>query len=133
MPTRSTFDYAVVRVVPRVERGERINAGVILYCKTIGFLGARIALDRARLCALDPTIDLDAVECALALIPLVCAGDPTAGPIAKLPQSERFHWLTAPRSTITQPSPVHTGLCDDPEHALERLLQTMVLPPKPRP
>ena len=131
MPARSTFDWAVVRVVPRVERGEQINAGVILYCKTIGFLGARIALDRARLQALDPTIDTDAVARALALIPLVCAGDAAAGPIAQLPQSERFHWLTAPRSTITQPSPVHTGLCDDPERALERLLQTMVLPLKP--
>ncbi len=131
MPARSTFDWAVVRVVPRVERGEQINAGVILYCKTIGFLGARIALDRARLQALDPTIDTDAVARALELIPLVCAGDAAAGPIAQLPQSERFHWLTAPRSTITQPSPVHTGLCDDPERALERLLQTMVLPLKP--
>ena len=131
MPARSTFDWAVLRVVPRVERGERINAGVILFCKTIGFLGARIALDRARLQALDPTIDVDAVERALTLIPLVCAGDASAGPIALLSQSERFHWLTAPRSTITQPSPVHTGLCDDPEQALERLLQTMVLPLKP--
>lgn len=131
MPARSTFDWAVVRVVPRVERGEQMNAGVILYCKTIGFLGARVALDRARLLALDPAIDADAVERALALYPLVCAGDATAGPIARLPQSERFHWLTAPRSTITQPSPVHTGLCDDPEQALERLLQRMVLPLKP--
>ncbi|HEX4462275.1 MAG TPA: DUF3037 domain-containing protein [Polyangia bacterium] len=130
MPARSTFDWAVVRVVPRVERGEQMNAGVILYCKTIGFLGARVALDRARLHALDPAVDADAVERALALIPLVCAGDAAAGPIAKLSQSERFHWLTAPRSTITQPSAVHTGLCDDPEHALERLLQTMVLPLK---
>jgi hypothetical protein len=130
MPAPHTFDYAVLRIVPRVERGERINAGVILYCRTIGFLGARVALDRARLQALDPTIDVDEVERALALIPLVCAGDPAAGPIARLPQSERFHWLTAPRSTITQPSPVHTGLCIDPEAALERLLQTMVLPLK---
>jgi Protein of unknown function (DUF3037) len=130
MSARSTFDYAVVRVVPRVERGERINAGVILYCKTIGFLGARVALDHARLRAIDPAIDVAEVERALSLIPLVCAGDATAGPIALLPQSERFHWLTAPRSTIVEPSPVHTGLCTDPEGALERLLGSMVLPLK---
>ena len=130
MSARSTFDYAVVRVVPRVERGERINAGVILYCKTIGFLGARVALEHARLRAIDPALDVAEVERALSLIPLVCAGDATAGPIALLPQSERFHWLTAPRSTIVEPSPVHTGLCTDPEGALDRLLSSMVLPPK---
>jgi Protein of unknown function (DUF3037) len=128
MPARSSFDYAIVRVVPRVERGEQINAGVILYCRARDFLGARIALDRARLLALDPAVDVDEVERALALIPLVCSGDPRSGPIGRLPQAERFHWLVAPRSTVTQTSPVHSGLCDDPEAALDHLLQTMVLP-----
>jgi hypothetical protein len=128
MLTRSSFDYAIVRVVPRVERGERINAGVILYCRALDFLGARIALDRARLMALDPSVDVDEVERALALIPLVCSGDPRSGPIGRLPPSERFHWLVSPRSTITQTSPVHAGLCDDPQAALDHLLQTMVLP-----
>lgn len=123
-----TFDYAIVRVVPRVERGEQINAGVILYCKTRDFLGARIALDHARLLALDPDVDLPAVERALELIVLVCAGDPGAGAIAQLPQPERFHWLVSPKSTITQPSPVHSGLCEDPQAALDHLLEKMVLP-----
>jgi hypothetical protein len=128
MPTRSSFDYALVRVVPRVERGEQINAGVILYCRAQGFLAARIALDRARLVALDPTVDVAAVEAALALIPLVCSGDARAGAIGRLPENERFHWLTAPRSTVAQTSPVHSGLCDDPRAALDHLVETMVLP-----
>ncbi len=131
MPAPSSFDYAVVRVVPRVERGECINAGVILYCRTMGFLEARMALDRARLVALDPSVDVDDVERALALIPLVCAGDAGSGPIGRLPQAERFHWLTSPRSKVTQPSPVHSGLCTDPAAALARLMETMVLPPAP--
>jgi hypothetical protein len=117
----------LVRVVPRVERGELINAGVILYCRTLGFLGARVALDRARLVALDRDVDVDEVERALELIPLVCAGDPRSGPIGRLAQAERFHWLVAPRSTVTQTSAVHSGLCDDPEAALVHLLQKMVL------
>ena len=102
MPGRSSFDYAVVRVVPRVERGERINTGVILYCRERDFLGARIALDRTRLLALDAGADVDEVERALALIPLVCSGDARAGAIGRLPLADRFHWLTAPRSTIVQ-------------------------------
>jgi hypothetical protein len=125
---RNSFDYAVVRVVPRVERGEFLNAGVILYCRTLEFLGARIALDRARLAALDPDADIEEIERTLALIPRVCAGDPHSGPIGGLPQSERFHWLVSPRSTVTQTSPVHSGLCnDDPEASLAHLLQKMVL------
>jgi Protein of unknown function (DUF3037) len=127
MLARNAFDYAIVRVVPRVERGEQINAGVILYCQTLGFLGARIALDRARLTALDGAIDFDEVARALALIPMVCRGEPGGGPIAQLPMGERFHWLVSPRSTITQCSPVHSGLCDEPAAALEHLLQKMVL------
>jgi Protein of unknown function (DUF3037) len=130
MRAHSSFDYATVRVVPRVERGEFINAGVILYCRTLEFLGARIALDRARLTALDPSVDMDEVACALENITLVCSGDPRSGPIGRLDQSERFHWLVAPRSTITQTSPVHSGLSDDPAAALDRLLEQMVLMPR---
>ena len=129
MATRSSFDYAVIRVVPRVEREEFINAGVLLYCRTRGFLGARIAVDRARLAALAPDADLAEIERVLELIPRLCSGDPRAGPIGRLSQAERFHWLVAPRSTITQTSPVHSGLCDDPEAALDHLLERMVLPP----
>jgi hypothetical protein len=122
------FDYAIVRVVPRVERGEQINVGIVVHCKTLGFLGARLAFDRARLLALDPTADVDAVERALALIPLVCSGDARAGAIARLPQAERFGWLVAPRSTVVQTSPVHSGLGDDPAAALDDLMRKLVLP-----
>ncbi len=125
---RHEFDYAVVRVVPRVERDEFINAGVILYCRDLDFLGARVALDRARLAALTPpdSLDLDALDEALALIPRICEGDPTAGPISGLTQAERFHWLVSPRSTITQISPVHAGICEDPAGMLEHLVERMV-------
>ena len=122
----SSFDYAIVRVVPRVERGELINAGVIVSCPTAGYLAARIALDTARLRALSPATDADEVAAALALIPLIAAGDPRGGPIAALPRSERFHWLVAPRSAIIQTSPVHTGLCDDPAAALDQLIERLV-------
>jgi hypothetical protein len=126
---RDTYDYALIRVVPRVERGELVNAGVILSCPTRAYLGARIALDGARLRALWPALDLDEVEQALALIPLIAAGDPRGGPIAALPRSERFHWLVAPRSAIIQTSPVHTGLCDgEPAAALDHLVERLVLP-----
>jgi len=130
MPTRSSFDYAIVRVVPRVERGERLNAGVILHCRANDFLGAEIALDRARLLALDPAADVDAIAEALALIPLVCSGDARSGPIGRLPLNERFHWLTSPRSTVTQTSPVHSGLSDDPAATLHDLVVKLVLPPR---
>jgi hypothetical protein len=124
----SSFDYAVVRVMPRVERGELINAGVIVSCPTERFLAARIALDVARLHALSPATDPAEVAAALALIPLIAAGDPAGGPIAALPRGERFHWLVAPRSAIIQTSPVHTGLCDHPSAALDQLLARLVLP-----
>jgi len=127
--TKSSFDYAIVRVVPRVERGEFLNAGAILYSSTLGYLGARVALDRARLLAFAPGVDVDDVERALALIPLVCSGAPGSGSVGALPQTERFHWLTAPRSTVVQTSAVHSGLCTEPEKMLESLLRTMVLPP----
>ena len=120
------FDYAIVRVVPRVERGEQINAGVIVSCPTLDYLGARVELDAARLAAIAPDADLAEVEAALTIIPLIAAGDPKGGPIAALPRSERFHWLVAPRSAIIQPSAVHTGICDDPEAALEKLLARLV-------
>jgi hypothetical protein len=123
-----TYDYAVIRVVPRVERAEFVNAGVVLSCHAARFLHARIALDEARLRALDGAVDLDMVRRHLAAIPAICAGGPHSGPIGQLPLRARFHWLTAPRSTIIQTSPVHTGRCADPAAALEHLLQRMVLP-----
>jgi hypothetical protein len=124
----SSFDYAIVRVMPRVERGELINAGVIVSCPTERYLAARIALDVARLHALSPTTDAEEVEAALALIPLIAAGDPRGGPIAALPRGERFHWLVAPRSAMIQTSPVHTGICDPPGAALDQLIARLVLP-----
>jgi hypothetical protein len=123
------FEYALLRVVPRVERGEFINAGVVLYCQADSFLGARVHLDPARLKALDPGADLEAVRAHLEAVRSVCAGGPEAGALGRLPPGERFGWLVAPRSTVVQPSPVHTGLTDDPEAELERLLSRMVLPP----
>ena len=123
------FEYAVLRVVPRVERGEYINAGVVLYCQEQRSLGARVHLDPERLKALDPDADLEAVRAHLEAVRSVCAGGPEAGAVGRLPPGERFGWLVAPRSTVVQPSPVHTGLTDDPEAELERLLRSMVLPP----
>ena len=128
MPALSSFDYAIVRVVPRVEREEFINAGVILYCLTQRFLGARVALDPQRLRALYPDADVELVQGHLDSIPRVCAGGRNAGPIGQLPQKERFHWLVAPRSTILQTSPVHSGLCADPQAALDALFARMVGP-----
>lgn len=126
MPARSSFDYAVIRVVPRVEREEFINAGVLLYCLSQRFLEARVQLNPERLKALAPDIDLAMVEEHLASVPLICAGGPAAGPLGALSQKERFHWLVAPRSTIIQASPVHSGLCERPDEALEKLLDRMV-------
>jgi hypothetical protein len=121
-----SFDWALIRVVPRVERGECVNVGAIVACATKRYLGAQLALDPARVRALDPTIDLDELGVALASIPLIAAGDPSGGPIAGLPRGERFHWLVAPRSAVVQTSPVHTGLCDDPQAALEDLIRRLV-------
>jgi len=126
---RDAFDYAVIRVVPRIEREEFVNAGVILHAPARDFLAARVALAEDRLRALAPDADIEEVRLALALYPLVAAGDPRGGPIAALPRSERFHWLVAPRSTIVQPSAVHSGLSDDPQAALEKLVRALVLPP----
>ncbi len=123
---REEFQYALLQVVPRVERGERINAGVVLFCRRQRFLGARIGLNRARLAALDPEADADEVERHLDVLAAVAAGDPAAGAVAALPDSERFHWLVAPSSTIIQPSPVHTGLTEDAAAALETLFTKLV-------
>ena len=111
MPETASFDYAILRVVPRVERQEFINAGVLVFCLEKRYLAVRIHLDRARARALWPELDLALVEKHLEAVERICAGDPSAGPIALLSQRERFHWLIAPRSTIIQPSPVHTGVC----------------------
>ena len=123
---RHTYDYAIIRLVPRVERGEIINVGVVLSCPSADFLEARIDLNPARLLALDPALDIDAARAHLEMIPRVCRGGAEAGEIGALPQRNRFHWLVSPRSTIIQMSPVHTGRTADPGGALERLLETMV-------
>ncbi len=126
MPVPSSFDYAVVRVVPRVERGEFINAGVIVFCLEHRFLEARVRVDEARLKALWPDVDLELVRKHLEAIPRICAGDATAGPIARLSQRERFHWLVSPRSTIIQVSPVHSGLCEEPGQTVEQLSRRLL-------
>jgi len=123
------FEYAVIRVVPRVEREEFLNAGVILFCRTRQYLDARIELDEERLARFAPWANLEDVREHLAAIPLVCRGGPEAGPIGELSMAERFHWLVAPRSTVIQPSPVHGGATDNPERELEKLVRDLVLPP----
>ena len=128
MPAEHTYDYAIIRVVPRVQRGEMINVGVILSCADLDFLDARIEADEARLLALDRTIDLEVVRAHLATIPAVCKGGPEAGPIGELPARGRFRWLVSPRSTIIQTSPVHTGRTSDPAACLEQLMDRMVRP-----
>ena len=127
MPATSSYDYAIIRIVPCVERGECINIGVILFCRTRRFLGALLHLDQQRLSALAPQLDLPAVQQQLEHLLQVCDGKEGSGPIGQLPQSERFHWLVAPRSTIVQTSPVHSGTCSDPATALQDLLKKLVL------
>ncbi|MFC3994296.1 DUF3037 domain-containing protein [Nocardiopsis sediminis] len=123
---RDVFEYALVRVVPRLERGEQVNAGVIVYCKARSFLAARCALDEARLRALDASVDVAGVELALEAVERVCRGGPGAGAAGGEDAGRRFRWLTAPRSTIVQPGPIHTGLTADPEGDLERLAASLV-------
>jgi len=123
-----SYDYAIVRVVPRVEREEFMNVGVIVSCPLRDFLEARFELDEKRLLALDATLDLDTLRAHTNSIRMICAGGAEAGPLARLSQRERFHWLVAPRSTIIQTSPVHTGKCGDPAQLIEHLLKKMVLP-----
>ena len=121
MSAVASFDYALLRVVPRVERQEFINAGVVVFCLEKRYLAARIRLDAARLHALWPDADAALAQKHLEAVERICAGDPAAGPIAALSQRERFHWIVSPRSTIIQPSPVHTGVCDGTEDLLDRL------------
>ena len=121
MHVPASFDYAILRVVPRVERQEFINAGVVVHCREKKYLAARIRLDEARLKALWSDVDIELIRQHLDAVMRICAGDPAAGPVAQLSESERFHWLVAPRSTILQPSPVHTGVCDETESLLDRL------------
>lgn len=122
----SAFDYAILRVVPHVEREEFVNAGVVVFCHDHDFLAASIELDRARLLALAPGVDLELIAKHLSAIPRICTGGPEAGPIGALPMRERWHWIVAPRSTIIQASPAHAGLCEAPEAALERLMNRVV-------
>ncbi len=128
MPARASFEYAVLRVVPRVEREEFINAGVVVFSLERDYLAARTHLDEPRLRALWPEFDLEVVRRHLDAIPKICAGDADAGPIARLSRRQRFHWLVAPRSTVIQVSPVHAGLCESPESALDDLFAELVTP-----
>lgn len=121
-----SYDYAIIRVVPRVDREEFINVGVIVSCPALDYLAARIELDETRLRVLHPGVDLDMVRQNLASIPTICAGGPGSGPIGRLTPRERFHWLVAPRSTMIQTSSVHTGRCDQPSQVMENLLDRMV-------
>lgn len=126
MPAEYTYDYSIIRVVPRVDRGEQVNAGVVLSCADTEFLDCRIALDEAALLAIDPAVDLAAVRANLDIIPVVCRGGPEAGAVGLLPARGRFRWLVSPRSTMIQPSPVHTGLTSDPAVCLEHLMERLV-------
>jgi hypothetical protein len=129
VPAHDTYDYALIRVVPRVEREEFVNVGAVVSCPARGFLEARIELDPARVRALDPAADIELIRAHLGSIPVICRGGPQAGAIGQLSPRERFRWLTAPRSTVIQFSAAHTGRCEDPEALLKRLLETMVRPP----
>ena len=125
---RSQFQYATIRVIPRIERGECFNAGVVLFCRPRRFLAARVQLDERRLAALAPGADAELLRAHLDALVAVADGAPGAGPIAALEQSDRFHWLVAPSSTVLQASPVHTGLCEEPAEVLDRLFAALVLP-----
>ncbi len=127
-PARSPFSYAILRVVPRVERGECFNAGVVLFCRQLGFLGVKVGLDERRLAVLAPEASAEDVRAHLDALVRVAAGEPEGEAIAALPASERFGWLVAPSSTIIQPSPVHTGLSDDPQATLDALFAELVEP-----
>ena len=126
MPALLSFDYAVLRVVPRVELEEFVNAGVIVFCLEREFLQARVELDPARVRALFPEADLALIERHLQAVPRICAGGEDSGPIGRLSLRERFHWLVAPRSTVLQVSAVHSGLCEDPSRELEHLLAELI-------
>ena len=125
---KETFEYAVLRVVPRVERGESLNAGVLVYCRQRDYLGSRVHLDADRLRVLDPTADPVAIAAALQASADVCAAAVGVGAAGREALGSRFRWLTAPRSTVVQPGPVHTGLTADPDAEADRLLRLLVLP-----
>lgn len=127
---QEVFQYAILRVVPSLARGEALNVGVVLHCRRHRFLAARTHVDRERLAALDPALDLDALARHLAAIERIATGDPAAGPLAQLDRSDRFGWIVAPSSALVQPSPVHTGLCTDPAEMLDRLARELVEPPR---
>lgn len=127
MPAPHSYDYAVLRVVPRVEREEFVNAGVVLHCLQRRFLECFVHVDERRLLALWPDLDLHLIRQHLEAFPKICSGDPAAGPIARLSSRERFQWVVAPRSTIIQVSPVHSGMCDSPAVALDELFRRLVL------
>jgi len=127
VPTPASFDYAILRVVPRVERQEFINAGIVVFCLEKRYLAARIQLDADRLKAVWPAADVRLVKKHLDAIPRICEGDPAAGPVARLSQRERFHWLISPRSTIIQPSPVHSGVCESTDDLLNSLAKRFLL------
>ena len=126
MPGGEPFAYAVVRVIPRVDRGESVNAGVVVFCRSRDYLALRASVPAERLLALDPAVDLEAIAGHLQALALIAAGDPAGGPMASQPASARFHWLVAPTSTIVQPSEVHTGILTDPGGTLDRLYQQLV-------
>jgi hypothetical protein len=123
----SPFSYAIYRLVPNLERGERLNVGVVVFSRPLDYLAARTGLNEDRVRALWPELDLDAVRPHLDALERIAAGDAAGGPIAELDTTARFHWLTAPSSTIIQPSRVHTGVCDDPPTQLDRLFEALVL------
>ncbi len=126
---REVFQYAILRAVPSLPRGEALNVGVVVHSRRHRFLGARTHVDRDRLHALDPALDLDALERHLRAMERIAAGDESAGAVARMDRSDRFGWLTAPSSALVQPSPVHTGLCGDPQQTLDRLFAELVAPP----
>ncbi len=126
MPDRAPFQYAILRVIPDVERGERLNAGIVLFCRPRRFLAARIALDEPLLQSMAPNADLERIRAHLDLLPRLCAGDPDAGPLALLDQAERFHWMVSPSSTVVQASAVHTGLTDGAAITLQGLMARLV-------
>jgi Protein of unknown function (DUF3037) len=133
VPDAETFQYALLRAVPSLDRGESVNVGVVVYSPRHRFLGVRTSLDADRLRLLDPRVDVDAVQAHLRLIERVAAGEASAGPIARLGASDRFGWITAPSSTTVQPSAVHTGLSEDPERTLDELFRALVVPPNASP
>lgn len=122
MPGLHSYDYAYVRVVPHIDRGEYVNVGVILFCRSLRYLDAQIRINQKKVVALEPPFDLAMLATHLNYIPRICAGD---GPIGQLGQAESFHWLVAPHDTVIQTSPVHSGLCADPAHALQQLMEKM--------